>query len=153
MFRNRRQLRRWAARVLLVWLFGVASGVANACWTEGYLPADAAHADAAAAAPGAAAVPECELHSGSQPDAHQAAPAGDQSQAKSHCKTYCDAVTVSITPLKTSLDNTPVHAMAVATIAFAAPVAGASPVHLLGPRRDAGPPRTSIRIAFLRLAL
>lgn len=31
MFRYRRQLRRWTARVLLVWLFGVAVGVAHAC--------------------------------------------------------------------------------------------------------------------------
>lgn len=31
MFTDRRRLRRWAAQVLLVWLFGVAMGVANAC--------------------------------------------------------------------------------------------------------------------------
>jgi hypothetical protein len=31
MFRNRRRLRRWAAQVLLAWLFGLAMGVANAC--------------------------------------------------------------------------------------------------------------------------
>jgi hypothetical protein len=31
MFRDRRHIRRWAARVLLVWLFGLAVGVANAC--------------------------------------------------------------------------------------------------------------------------
>lgn len=28
---HRQQLRRWAARVLLAWLFGVVMGVANAC--------------------------------------------------------------------------------------------------------------------------
>lgn len=31
MFSDRRRLRRWAAQVLLVWLFGLAMGVANAC--------------------------------------------------------------------------------------------------------------------------
>jgi hypothetical protein len=31
MFSDRRHLRRWAARVLLIWLFGLAMGVANAC--------------------------------------------------------------------------------------------------------------------------
>ena len=31
MFRQRRQLRHWAAWVLFAWLFGVASGVAHAC--------------------------------------------------------------------------------------------------------------------------
>jgi hypothetical protein len=31
MLRNRRRLRRWATQVLLVWLFGLAMGVANAC--------------------------------------------------------------------------------------------------------------------------
>ena len=31
MFRHRRKLSRWAAHVLLVWLFGVAVGIAHAC--------------------------------------------------------------------------------------------------------------------------
>jgi hypothetical protein len=31
MFSDRSRLRRWAAQVLLVWLFGLAMGVANAC--------------------------------------------------------------------------------------------------------------------------
>jgi hypothetical protein len=31
MLRNRRYLRRWATLVLLMWLFGLAMGVANAC--------------------------------------------------------------------------------------------------------------------------
>jgi hypothetical protein len=31
MFSDRRRLRRWTAQVLLVWLFGLAMGVANAC--------------------------------------------------------------------------------------------------------------------------
>lgn len=31
MFSDRRRLRRWAAQALLVWLFGLAMGVANAC--------------------------------------------------------------------------------------------------------------------------
>jgi hypothetical protein len=31
MFSDRRRLHRWAAQVLLVWLFGLAMGVANAC--------------------------------------------------------------------------------------------------------------------------
>lgn len=35
MFSNRRDLRRWAAHVLLVWLFGLAMGVANACAVGG----------------------------------------------------------------------------------------------------------------------
>jgi hypothetical protein len=31
MFSDRRHLRRWATRVLLVWLFGIATGIAHAC--------------------------------------------------------------------------------------------------------------------------
>ena len=31
MFRRPQQLRRWALRVVLVWLFGIGLGVANAC--------------------------------------------------------------------------------------------------------------------------
>lgn len=157
MFRNSRQLRRWAARVLLVWLFGVGLGVANACWAGIHFQPGAVHPASAAAqqvAGGEEATPECALHGASQADAQQdGGPGpGHDGQARSNCKTYCDGFSVSITPLKTSLDNMPAHAMPVATTSLAAPVAGASPVHLLMSRRDPGP-ATPITIAFLRLAL
>ena len=35
MFRNRQQLRRWAARLLFLWLFGAGASTANACLTTG----------------------------------------------------------------------------------------------------------------------
>jgi hypothetical protein len=112
MFSNRLQLRRWAARVLLMWLFGVMGGVANACWAEGFEHAGVAHPHVAAAATGDVAMAECALHAEAHQVGKQAASGDGEPHARSNCKTYCDALTTSITPLKTALDNTPVHAIA-----------------------------------------
>jgi hypothetical protein len=152
MFSNRLQLRRWAARVLLVWLFGVVGGVANACWAEGIEHAGAAHSHVTAAATGDGAMDECAPHSEAQHDGKQA-PSGDgEPHARSNCKTYCDALTISITPLKTALDNTPVHAIAASTLAPAAPLVSAAPTPLMRPGRGVGQD-IPILFAFLRLAL
>lgn len=152
MFSNRLQLRRWAARVLLVWLFGLVSGVANACWVEEIEHAGAAHQHVAAVATGDVAMAECVLHSEAQHDGKQAAAGDDEPHAKSNCKTYCDALTISIAPLKTSLDNAPAHTIAVFTVAPAAPLAGASPMPVMMPGRGVGQD-IPILFAFLRLAL
>lgn len=143
--------------MLLVWLFGAGLGVANACWAGTHFkqggqppPVSAAHG----VADGDQATPECALHGGSRPDAQQdAGPGtGDPAQSSSNCQTYCDGVGVSITPLKTSLDEMPALSMAVATGLNAAPVAVATAVPLQRPRLDRGR-SIPITIAFLRLAL
>jgi len=48
MFRHRHQLRRWAARALIVWLFGVVAGVANACMAPTVGPPAGSHHHAGA---------------------------------------------------------------------------------------------------------
>ena len=146
MFRNRSHLRRWAARVLAVWLFGVVAGVANAyCAGSLFQPDQAVQAEAA--------MSECEFHAASPAGQHAGNPDAQGPHAGSNCQTFCDAFSVSISPLKSPLDNPAPHAMAPAAFfAVAPPVAGASPVHLLSPRRDGGQ-APAITIAFLRLAL
>jgi hypothetical protein len=152
MFSNRLQLRRWAARVLLVWLFGVVGGVANACWADGFEHAGVAHSHLAAAATADVPMAECALHFEAQQDGKHAASGHGEPHARSNCKTYCDALTISITPLKTALDNTPVHAIAASTIAPAVPLVSAAPTPLMRPGRGAGRD-IPILFAFLRLAL
>jgi hypothetical protein len=152
MFSNRLQLRRWAARVLLMWLFGVMGGVANACWAEGFEHAGVAHPHVAAAATGDVAMAECALHAEAHQVGKQAASGDGEPHARSNCKTYCDALTTSITPLKTALDNTPVHAIAASTLVPAAPLVSAAPTPLMRPGRGVGQD-IPILFAFLRLAL
>lgn len=142
--------------MLLVWLFGVVTGVANACWAQSLVLPAGQHplaVGARAAVAGEPAQPECEFHCASRqvgPDSD--GPDTQDLHAKTVCQTYCDGVGVSISTLKSSVDSTPAPAMAVASFPLALPVAGVAPVHLLMPRRDGGqaPP---ITIAFLRLAL
>lgn len=157
MFRTRRQIRRLAARVLLGWVFGIVTGVANACWMDAS-PQTAGHQAHAASTQGAiladAAAPECETHPG--PDhvaVHAAPPASGESHAESVCQTYCDGFSASIPAQKKSpVDTLAVAAGPAATFAVAPAPAGASRVHLLMPRRDAGQ-AAPVRIAFVRLAL
>ena len=157
MFFHRRQLRRWAARVLLVWLFGVAAGVANACLAPaldghgaqaslGMHAMDADH-DAAPMPPG--------------PDAHDAMVADHSGSAdhggipgKANCQDFCQKSTVSIPPVKSALDQHDAHALAPMAIASVVPVPAFQPEQPWLPRRDGGlatPP--PITIVFLRLAL
>jgi hypothetical protein len=156
MFRHRQQLRQWAARVLLLWLFGIAAGVANACIaTEQVTPVAAAASSVAAVA-----------------DAHFDAVGHDHAQAdglglashhaddsthianlsKANCQDFCDKATVSIPPVKSALDDVQSHAVIAMTAMTVVPMPAFVPVQLPVPRREdvLVPP---IPIAFLRLAL
>lgn len=157
MFSNRRQLRRWAARVLLLWLFGVSVGVANACWAGNagklgglHLPlvavADATQAEADLG------LAECELHATANPQELEGAAGHLHSGSQTICHAYCDMSALSASPVKPSLDISPGPALPAPAYAFALTLPGETPVHLLKPRRDGGlaPP---ITIAFLRLTL
>ncbi len=153
MFGNSRQLRRWAARVLLLWLFGVASGIANACWIEGLV--HSAGQQSSALSHGdlhGEVAKECEMHAALH-SGQDAADASHQARAaKLTCQTSCEMSSVSLSPAKPPMDHPPALALPSITYAAAAPTPGASSVHLLMPRRDGGvaPP---VVIAFLRLAL
>ena len=154
MFRNRRQLRRWATRVLLLWLFGVAAGVAHACLapnlvglSEGALSspdaARVAHHDA-----GAAQVP----HHG--PAASEAArtPGEHEPAANLNCQDFCDKATVSMPQQKSTLDDVHGAALPPRTASAVLAVPDLPRARPWVPRRDGvwSPP---IPIAFLRLAL
>jgi hypothetical protein len=136
MFRHRQPLRRWAALVLLLWLFGVGTGVAHAClapslaeWGEG--------SEAAAAG---------DCHGAGQ------TAADERAAGKTNCQDFCDKAGVSIPPLKAALDDVLGAALLFPAVAAVAPVPALAPVQAAVPRRDGGwaPP---IRIALLRLTL
>ncbi len=154
MFRNRRQLRRWAARVLLLWLFGVAASVAHACLAPNVVglsdaalasPAAlrAAHHDASAAP-----VP----HHG--PAASQPAPTPGEPEPMAHlnCQDFCDKATVSMPQQKSTLDDVHGAALPLRTASAVLAVPALPRARPWVPRRDGvwSPP---IPIAFLRLAL
>ena len=156
MFRHRRQLRQWAARVLLLWLFGIAAGVANACiTTEQATPVAAAASHLAEAA---------EAHNDAVPHDHAQADrlalpshhADDSTHianlSKANCQDFCDKATVSIPPVKSALDDGQSHAVIAMTAMTVVPMPAFAPVQLRVPRRD-GVKAPPISIAFLRLAL
>lgn len=154
MFRHRSQLRRWAAHVLLVWLFGALSGVANACWASSLVQPDGQHPEWAQQQVSAeTSAPECGFHAGARPPAQEAASFQTQdSFSGPTCLTYCDGASVSIPAFKTAIDQPPELPAAAAAFGLAAPQPGRSRVHLLMPHREGGH-APSITIAFLRLTL
>jgi hypothetical protein len=156
MFRHRRQLRRWAARLLVTWLFGIAAGLANACitagpqrggqsWPDGQMSANAMAVQTAAP--------------GGSHDASNAAtpPAGvghGGAPANTNCQDFCDKSSISIpTALKSPLgaaDAPCAPPPQAAADAFTAADWVRPGTRLPDPPRSAEP---SITIAYLRLAL
>ena len=107
---NRRQLRRWAERVLLLWVFGLSSGVASACWAGNMARLEGLQlppAVAVKAVQGDGALPECALHSGVHPQDDAGTGGHEHSGAKTICNAYCDMSALSVSPLKSSLDHSP----------------------------------------------
>jgi len=146
MFGNRRQLRRWAVRVLLMWLFGVATGVANACLVQ-------VSSDLGPAAIEHAGKAERAQHlAGAQASANQHAKDDDEAGAgKANCQDFCEKAAVSAPGLKSPFDSFDVGPAPVfASMAMPAPTA----VSLLQPAaRFDGRGAPPILIAFRRLAL
>ena len=138
MFSDRRRLRRWAAQVLLVWLFGLAMGVANACALG-----EPVHHRSDAATTAASQTAQKHHHGDEQGDA-----------AKVNCLEFCEQSSIGAPQLKVAGD-------ALAALGLALPVSDfllmsglAEPtvVRLVvdSPHLPGGPPP---RIAFQRLAL
>lgn len=156
MFRHRQQLRRWAARVLLLWLFGVAAGVANACLGPGPVEGDAGasvHAgDAPYAQHAVSALPDAPDHSSHAPIHPDGAHDPAASPASSNCQDFCDKASVSLPSLKSTLDNAQAQALSPLMAATVLPVPAFVPVQLREPRRDGVSP-LPIPLAFLRLTL
>lgn len=130
MFSHRRQLRRWAARLLLVWLFGVVTGVANAC-AVGFTPGAEALAAAAPA-----------HHHDADEDDH----------AKGDCADFCQKVSITAPSAQSSTDKVTLAALPL--FASIAPASAPQPMASFWPDmpsdRQGAPP---ISILFLRLAL
>lgn len=143
MFRHRAQLRRWAAGVLVLWLFGVMSGVAHACLAQDASGTATASADVAAVMDSG----HDTVHSKASPAqrSHHDQPGG------ANCQDFCQKSGLSIPPLK-ALDNllNPAVLPPAPPIAVLPPVA--VPDHLAVPLAEGGQP-PPIPIAFLRLAL
>lgn len=136
MFRQRRHLRRWAAHVLLVWLFGLGMGVANAC----ALGEAARHAD------GVDAIAKVALSH------HQGDANGDG--GRSNCLDLCAKSSVGVPNLKVADDSPAAGGFAVLVPGQMGAIKPAE----FGTHRlvvDALPPRGSppLRIAYQRLAL
>jgi hypothetical protein len=156
MFRHRKQLRRWAARVLLLWLFGVGSGVANACLApnlvvpggppSGHATVVGVLTDDARVAGVAPCHRSTEDHQVVGTVEPQGAP------GMSICQDFCDKATVSIPPLKFALDDVQGHALLRAIAPVFVAGSPASPIQQWVPRRD-GVRAPPIPIAFLRLTL
>ncbi|MBI2749096.1 MAG: hypothetical protein HYX43_07085 [Burkholderiales bacterium] len=153
MFRHRQQLRHWAARVLLVWLFGIATGVAHACVFPSLMELGKQRSESATAAQGGAATPASEHCHPVYQTPDDGTPGHDGSPAKSNCQDYCEKSTVSIPPLKSALDNLHDHALPPPAVAVVLPVPAFTPEEPLLPRRDGGLVPLPISIALLRLAL
>jgi hypothetical protein len=154
MFHRPQQLRRWALRVLLVWLFGLGLGVANACLAAQQFAedGDTIHEKAEVQAADLAAAPAgCEHHSVAAPD-QSVRDLGD-SLTKSNCESFCERAGVTIPPQKSVLDNYQFHVLLPPMVAgLIVPASVDVSADVRAPRRDGARP-LPIPIAFLRLAL
>jgi len=156
MFRHRQQLRRWAACMLLLWLFGVGAGIANACLAPNLAQLGgsiAAHAsDEGNPHDGAPAFGIAQHHASIQAQPDESTQGQKGAAAKGNCTDFCDKASISIPSLKSALDDVQGHALPLAVVAFVLPGPAFVPMQLWLPRRDGvwAPP---IPITFLRLTL
>ena len=128
MFRHRRHLHRWACRLVVLWLFGIAAGVAHAC-----MVADLARTDV-------------------QQLAAAAGPADAASDCTANCQNFCVKSSASIPTVKTAGNDAAGHALPPPAVLAGLPMpdAPAAQRWTLGLEGGHAPP---ITIAFLRLAL
>jgi hypothetical protein len=151
MFPRRQQLRRWALRVLWVWLFGLGLGVAHACLAAQQFAGggDALQGNAAVQAADFAAAPTgCEHHSVTAPERELS-----DSSPKSNCESFCERAGVTMPPQKSVLDNYPFDVLPPPMVAaLVVPASVDVSADVGAPRRDGARP-LPIPIAFLRLAL
>lgn len=153
MILRRRQLHRWALRVLFVWLFGLGLGVANACLAAAQFESEPSTLLPTAVASGIApdAMPEGCVHH-AVPGVSQGG--GESQSSKSNCESFCERASVSIPPQTSMLGDLQAHAHALAAVALGSvlPAPVNTPVLRWERRRDGVRPQP-ILITFLRLAL
>jgi hypothetical protein len=143
--------------MLLLWVFGIGAGVANACVVAieadggGYV--DGAKASQPAPAPSVAS-PDTARH-GSHAGLHDEGSLDQQgTPGQSNCRDFCDKTSVSIPPQQSVFDHAQGHALPPLVTAVIPAVASTSSAALPRPDRDVGSAApVPITIAFLRLAL
>jgi hypothetical protein len=146
-FANRRVSRNTAFAMLLVWLFALGSGVANACLLE-------AHRNRANGSPVAHSHQAGKGHEG-RPAAHAGAiethDAGSGA-SKPHCLKVCDDSSTSLVKHQPVFDQTDVAQAPFIALAWAAAIPADARLIRAGHSRhpEPGPP---IRVLFSRLAL
>ncbi|MBT9597338.1 MAG: hypothetical protein IV094_15255 [Vitreoscilla sp.] len=152
MFRRHQQLRRWALRVLLVWLFGLGLGVANACVAAQQFAGggDTIQREVELQATDFAAPAGCEHHLVAAPSQSPHDP--DASSPKSNCESFCERAGVTMPPQKSVLDNYQFHFLPPSMAALTVPASIDVSADVGAPRRDGARP-LPIPIVFLRLAL
>ena len=138
MFSDRRRIRRWAAQVLLVWLFGLVMGLANAC----ALGESAHHRNEAATTAASDAVQQHQ-HGNEQGDL-----------AKVNCLDFCEKSSIGVPQSKVVSDGLAALGLAL-PVSHTLSVAGqteptAGRLMVDSPTLPGGP---LPRIAFQRLAL
>jgi hypothetical protein len=135
MFSDRPHLRRWAAHVLLVWVFGLAMGIANACALGG----STHHPDTL----------QTMANGVSQGHAHQ-----DGEQSKASCLDFCEKSSIGAPQLKVvgDSDTALAQALPVSSLLWVieTPESAVGRLVVDSPHLPGGPP---LRIAFQRLAL
>lgn len=152
MFHHRQQLRRWAARLLFLWFFGVGIGIANACLVvPGMVMSAASHAWRVSDAMVLQSQGDEQAVTGQAAD-DQSARAVPDSQDRPNCVDCCDDASASTPLLKSALDGLKGHAAVPPAMASVLPVPAFAPLQLRMPRRD-HVPASAIPIAFLSLAL
>ncbi len=141
--------------MLLLWLFGLGLGVANACQaTATVLPT----AEAAGSARDLAPLPGAGDHrsQGAVDHAGGSHPHGDDthhgSVAKTNCQDFCDKAAATLPPLKSALDDLPSQAVFSLAALTVAPLPARVPVLTWVPRPDLAQP-PPIAITLQRLAL
>ena len=152
MFRHHRHLHRWACRMLVAWLFSVASGVANACLVADVATAVGGQRSETVVAAGVRTAPAGKLDHGTHVAPHERGQGHGTPAAKANCQDFCDKSGVSVPSVKTAADDAGGHALAFPAVLTVLPVPQAPPVRRVvpGPEGAHAPP---ITIAFLRLAL
>lgn len=155
MFFSRQHLRRSAAAMLLLWLFGVGSAVANNCLVGGTLHSDGGRHHTGLRS--LAGHDEAARSHGDSASAHALHDHGDarhapaKSPAGANCKDFCDKVSTSQTAAKWEGDGLGMVG-ALPPVAFAAQGSVGERSQTWAPRPSEGP-APPVRIAFARLAL
>ena len=143
------RLRRFALHVLLLWLFALGSGIANACVVQPHMasPAQAAAADHQQTAGVADEDADCAGLHGHQQSGDRA----DRSQPP--CQRLCDAPSVAPQPEKQQSNLLSGFWLAPAPVPAFAFQASVEPDRIVPHDDSRWRPSIPIAIAFLRLAL